>query len=173
MACGASWSQSWGPGVESGGANSSASPDQSAEGQRDRSGPGWRHGWKTWELVAMVIGFIVFWPIGLAFLVWKLWGEGKMCRQSRSRWSDSRWARRAHREDGLRRKSGNLAFDEYKASELERLERERQRLADEQKAFGEFLNELKMAKDREEFDRFMASRGPIIDNGEGAPSQAG
>ena len=68
-----------------------------------------------------------------------------------------------------------MAFDEYKAGELERLERERQRLAEEQKAFGDFLDELKRKQDREEFDRFMASRshdrgGPIIDNGEGAPA---
>jgi hypothetical protein len=38
------------------------------------------------------------------------------------------------------------------------MEQIRRRLSEEQKAFGEFLDRLKRAKDQEEFDRFMAER---------------
>jgi hypothetical protein len=38
------------------------------------------------------------------------------------------------------------------------LEEERRRLDEEAKAFGTFVEELKRAKDREEFDAFMARR---------------
>ena len=38
-------------------------------------GRGYWHGepWKPVEILAMVLGFIVFWPIGLAVLGWKFW----------------------------------------------------------------------------------------------------
>jgi hypothetical protein len=52
------------------------------------------------------------------------------------------------------RSSGNRAFDEYKAETL-------RRLAEEQREFLAFLSRLRQAKDKEEFDRFMADRrGP-------------
>jgi hypothetical protein len=47
--------------------------------------------------------------------------------------------------------SGNRAFDEYRAETLRRLE-------EEQKEFREFLDRLRMAKDKSEFDQFMADR---------------
>ena len=44
--------------------------------QNDGSnGRGYWHGepWKPVEILAMVLGFIVYWPIGLAVLGWKFW----------------------------------------------------------------------------------------------------
>lgn len=52
---------------------------------------------------------------------------------------------------GQPRSSGNRAFDEYRAETLRRLE-------DEQREFKEFLERLRFAKDRAEFDQFMAER---------------
>jgi hypothetical protein len=54
--------------------------------------------------------------------------------------------------------TGNFAFDEHRRSKLERLEEERRRLDEETRVFGEFVEELKRAKDREAFDAFMAKR---------------
>ena len=47
--------------------------------------------------------------------------------------------------------SGNRAFDDYRAETLKRLE-------DEQREFKDFLERLRFAKDRAEFDQFMAAR---------------
>ena len=47
--------------------------------------------------------------------------------------------------------SGNRAFDDYRAETLKRLE-------DEQREFKEFLERLRFAKDRSEFDQFMNER---------------
>ena len=47
--------------------------------------------------------------------------------------------------------SGNRAFDDYRAETLRRLE-------DEQREFKDFLERLRMAKDKSEFDQFMAER---------------
>ena len=45
--------------------------------------------------------------------------------------------------------SGNRAFDEYRSETLQRLE-------EEQVEFRNFLDRLRHAKDKEEFDQFMA-----------------
>ena len=47
--------------------------------------------------------------------------------------------------------SGNRTFDEYRTETLRRLEQE-------QRDFQDFLARLRMAKDKAEFDQFMASR---------------
>ena len=55
-------------------------------------------------------------------------------------------------DGGSRAPTGNRAFDEYRAETLRRLE-------EEQREFMEFLNRLRHAKDKAEFDQFMAERG--------------
>jgi Protein of unknown function (DUF2852) len=52
---------------------------------------------------------------------------------------------------GDRASSGNRAFDEYRAETLRRLE-------EEQRDFRAFLDRLRHAKDKAEFDQFMAER---------------
>ena len=47
--------------------------------------------------------------------------------------------------------SGNRAFDDYRIETLRRLE-------DEQREFKDFLERLRFAKDRDEFDQFMTER---------------
>ena len=47
--------------------------------------------------------------------------------------------------------SGNHAFDEYRTETLRRLE-------DEQREFRDFLDRLRFAKDKQEFDQFMPER---------------
>ena len=47
--------------------------------------------------------------------------------------------------------SGNHAFDEYRTETLRRLE-------EEQREFRDFLDRLRFAKDKAEFDQFMAER---------------
>jgi hypothetical protein len=54
--------------------------------------------------------------------------------------------------------TGNSAFDEWKAAELDRLEAERRKLEEAHREFAEFVDNLRKSKDREEFERFMAER---------------
>jgi hypothetical protein len=98
------------------------------------------------------------WPLALAYLVWKLMGyplpnEARAFVHRNFGWSFGSQSR----STGFRA-TGNWAFEEYRQRELERLEEERRRLDEESRAFAEFVEELKRAKDREEFDAFMAKR---------------
>lgn len=120
---------------------------------------------KGWEIAAMVVGFVVFWPVGLAILGYFLVRRHKMqtgegfylfsCRKD-----EARAAMKAFKADlrGRMSGSGNAAFDDYRTEVLRRLEEERRKLDEEQMAFREFMLRLKRAKDQEEFDRFMAER---------------
>jgi hypothetical protein len=118
-------------------------------------------------IALMVIGFIVFWPVGLAILAYIIWSGRMSCgrygdvgawqqraterwERKRERWEQKmqRWGE--YRGAGLR-PSGNRAFDEYRQEALRRLE-------DEANEFKEFLSRLRHAKDRAEFDEFMRDR---------------
>jgi Protein of unknown function (DUF2852) len=61
------------------------------------------------------------------------------------------------------RTSGSQAFDEYRTETLRRLE-------DEQREFHEFLDRLRMAKDKAEFDQFMAEGHTRTEPPAAAPS---
>lgn len=66
-------------------------------------------------------------------------------------------------------RSGNAAFDEYREATLRRLE-------EESREFRTFLERLRMAKDRSEFDAFMAdrkARGANGDSGSGRTPDTG
>ncbi|WP_341213591.1 DUF2852 domain-containing protein [uncultured Limimaricola sp.] len=95
-------------------------------------------------IAAMVLGFIAFWPVGLALLAYMIWSKrmfSKSCRSRTARVSPFT----------TMRSSGNSAFDAYKTETLRRLE-------DEQRAFESFLERLRDAKDKAEFDQFMDDR---------------
>jgi hypothetical protein len=117
-----------------------------------RDAEGWldERGKIAW-IAAMVAGFIVFWPIGLALLAYMIWSKrmfSKSCSTSRrhdSARSINNDARTAMRP------SGNSVFDAYKTETLRRLE-------EEQRAFEDFLGRLREAKDKAEFDAFMEDR---------------
>ena len=54
--------------------------------------------------------------------------------------------------------TGNAAFNDWRTAELARLDEERRKLDEAQREFAEYSDAIRRAKDREEFDRFMAER---------------
>jgi hypothetical protein len=133
-----------------------------ASGRACRTGPFPR---RSFEIGAIVVGFIYWWPVGLALLAWKFAGYPAFAemrdtaRRGVGGWDNFRPASRFARAfEAANRGSGNLAFDEYRRSELDRLEAQRRALEEESRAFAAFVEELKRAKDREQFDAFMAQR---------------
>ena len=115
-----------------------------------------------------VLSFILWWPLGLVVLGFLI-GSGRMAcwaegaaprwqrrmermqrRMSRMQEAAERWGYRGPRPN-YREATGNRAFDEYRAETLRRLE-------EEQREFMEFLDRLRHAKDKAEFDEFMAER---------------
>jgi hypothetical protein len=140
--------------------------------------------WTPFEILAMVLGFIVFWPIGLAILGYKFWqsryGGPDLQSLANDRWQDARtmmasgpWGSargcgRSTRRGGFySAPTGNVAFDEWRTAELARLDEERRKLDEAQREFAEYVEAIRRAKDREEFERFMAERRARPANGGG------
>ena len=100
-------------------------------------------------IAIMVLGFVFFWPVGLGILFYMIWGKQMFAKSCRAR---GRSMHAMHRAGfSAMRSSGNTAFDAYKEDTLRRLE-------DEQQQFETFLERLRAAKDKAEFDQFMDER---------------
>jgi hypothetical protein len=109
--------------------------------------------------VAVVFAaFWAAWPLGLAVLAY-LVGSGRL-RAWRTEAAPGAWfnlsgkARAGFKAAAARpTPSGNAAFDAYREDTLRRLE-------DEQREFQNYLERLRQARDKAEFDQFMAERRP-------------
>ena len=127
----------------------------------------------------MVVSFILFWPLGLAVLAFLIWSGRMGCSGRGGMWgSEDRRERFERKMDRMRERfsawnagereqgfapSGNRAFDEYREETLKRLE-------DEAREFRGFLERLRLAKDKAEFDQFMADRRTRAASGGGEAS---
>jgi erythromycin esterase-like protein len=131
-------------------------------------------------IILTVLGFMWWWPLGLLLLAlfigrgkfgcWRRLsyaGEAPMFERNHDgdHW-DRKVARLQEKMDRIRERadrfrsrgdwfgpatSGNRAFDDYRSETLKRLE-------EEQREFKDFLGRLRFARDRAEFDQFMAER---------------
>ena len=120
-----------------------------------------------WRIALIVLGFIVWWPVGLALLFFTLGSRKMGCWDHGDRFAN-KMERMQYKMERMRGRmerrgfsgfgfgppsSGNRAFDEYRVETLRRLE-------EEQVEFKNFLDRLRHAKDKEEFDAFMAQHRP-------------
>ncbi|TNE37128.1 MAG: DUF2852 domain-containing protein [Alphaproteobacteria bacterium] len=128
-------------------------------------------------LTLMILGFIVFWPLGLAVLFYLIFSHrfsdwrferlafaggpsvhGHARQECRPRYKGGCGRRTRRRRNRHAPSSGNSAFDAYREEVLRRLE-------EEQSEFQEYLDRLRQAKDKEEFEAFVAerkSKGAIV-----------
>jgi len=140
----------------------------------------------------MVLGFVVFWPIGLAILGWKFWqrrsgypGDLRSFADERidqmksmfpagcgarrgamqpGDWAGKRWG---FAQAGFGQPStGNRAFDDWKSAEMARLEEERRKLHEAEREFSDYLAHLRQARDKDEFERFVRERDAAKARGE-------
>lgn len=121
-----------------------------------------RPDWTPATIAMMVLGFVVFWPLGLAMLAYILFGERlKSFKKDANSTVDgfcSSFTRKGQRYGRTSFGTGNVAFDDWRDAELARLDEERRKLDEMREQFDEYVRELRRAKDQEEFDRFMRDR---------------
>jgi hypothetical protein len=117
-------------------------------------------------IAAMILGFVLFWPVGLAILAFLIWSGRMSCGWHHGKYGARADWRNRFKGDFERARSrveeefktftstyssGNNAFDEYRTETLKRLE-------EEERQFREFLEKLRQAKDKAEFEQFMGER---------------
>ncbi len=127
--------------------------------------PGWQYRGpnRLLAIALTLLGFMIWWPVGLVILAFTL---GRRCmrrsffRDARQHWGEHGMSWKFAGWQGscgpTTNSSGNRAFDEYRAETLRRLE-------EEQKEFAAFLERLRFAKDKAEFDAFMADRRRVAE----------
>lgn len=136
--------------------------------------PTMHRSWHPGLIVLTVLGFMFWWPVGLAILFYSI-GSRKMGCWSHDRF-ENKMQRMQYKMERMRGhmerrgfgfgppSSGNRAFDDYRMETLRRLE-------EEQHEFKDFLDRLRHAKDKEEFDQFMAQHRTRPTPPPEAPSQ--
>ena len=139
-----------------------------------------RKPWSILEMGAVLGGFIVFWPLGLAALYMKhrngeIW---KGASDMQSPFKDGSWTSWKGPRDAAEHftsnfgggwkkpnwggqgfsATGNHAFDEYRKTKIAEMEALRCKLDEERAEFDDFLRNLRKSKDAEDFERFMAQK---------------
>lgn len=125
---------------------------------------GWR--WKPVDLVVLAIAFMVYWPLGLVVLAWKLWNDRQPVPQdlgetlqgaasALQRGFDSVMGNVSAGPAGMGAPSptGNAAFDAHVREEWARIDSDRRRLNDEVSAFRAFMASERSG-DRDLYERF-------------------
>ncbi|KAF0211073.1 MAG: hypothetical protein FD172_2218 [Methylocystaceae bacterium] len=87
-----------------------------------------RMSWRPYEIAAVILGFFIFWPLGLAILVWKLWQRSQGFEGDFFAFAQEQGARMKDAVSGVAREgsaawggpsfmrsTGNVAFDESRS----------------------------------------------------------
>lgn len=156
-------------------------------GDADSAIPGVPHRWNALTIALTVIGFIVFWPLGVAMILYVVFGEQLKAATrnsgggfAKARQAAEDWSRTVRDElrprgsnpnydyartcggFGGAKKTGNAAFDTWREAELRRIDEERRKLDETTAAFEAHLRaergESDQNRQRDEFDRFMQGR---------------
>ncbi|MBX2881394.1 MAG: DUF2852 domain-containing protein [Granulosicoccus sp.] len=126
-----------------------------------RCGNGRRKGnWSTMNIAAMVLGFVLFWPVGLIVLFWIMAGRNavELPEAIRNQWSQMRgfWREENDADE-------NVIFREYQQTQYDRIQEIKDEIKSRSRRFSEFRASAKRRADQEEFNRFMADSPSPID----------
>ncbi len=107
--------------------------------------------WSGLNIAAMVVGFVLFWPVGLVILYWTMTGRNvkdlpDAVREKISGYSSKR-----------QQSSSNLVFDDFQQTQYDRIREIKAEIKERSRRFEEFRTDAKRKADQEEFNRFMAS----------------
>lgn len=134
----------------------SSSGAMNENGTRSKDGGccgfGARANWSGINIAAMVIGFVLFWPIGLFLLYWIISGHNVADLGARfaKKWNGftGQGRARSHHTD-------NEFFNQFQQTQFDRIREIKEEIKDRAHRFAEFRTEAKRRADKEEFRRFM------------------
>ena len=119
--------------------------------------------WSGRNIAAMVVGFVLFWPLGLVLLYWNITGRDVKDLPAAAR---GLWSKASNRGASTVGDEDNIVFNEYQDTQYDRIREIKAEIEERAKRFRAFRADAKRRKDEDEFNRFMAS-APLSDNGNG------
>lgn len=112
-----------------------------------------RGSWSGMNLVAMVLGFVIFWPLGLFMVFWIASGRNvqELPSMIRGLWD------KASSVGGVQSAnySDNSVFNDYQQTQWDRIREIKEEIKQRAQRFSEFRSNAKRRADEEEFNRFM------------------
>ncbi len=108
--------------------------------------------WSFTNIAAMVIGFVLFWPIGLFVLYWILTGRNVVDIKDRL---VAKWKRHKGHDANGSGGTDNDVFNEYQQTQYDRIREIKDEIKERARRFAEFRSDAKRRADEEEFRRFM------------------
>ncbi len=123
---------------------------------------GSRANWSGLNIAAMVVGFVVFWPIGLLILYWIIKGRSVKELPNSIREQCSRMGGSRHGNNGG--SSDNVVFNEFQQTQYDRIREIKDEIKERSRRFTEFRANAKRRADEKEFNRFM-DEAPVRNDG--------
>ncbi len=106
----------------------------------------------AFAITAVAVAFNTFWPAGFVLAIVLGWRGGFVSREAPQMNPEELIERlRSLSPEATHRSTGNASFDAYRSDTLKRLE-------EEQESFETFLERLRTARDKQEFDGFLDER---------------
>ena len=135
--------------------HNSSTSDQSGNMSENRSCGCWgrKGNWSGMNIAAMVLGFVIFWPVGLFVLYWILKGRSvrEIPQGMKNKWSQMTGSSGMGRTHG----NDNTVFDEFQQTQYDRIREIKDEIKERSRRFAEFRERAKRRADEEEFNRFM------------------
>jgi hypothetical protein len=112
--------------------------------------------WSGANIAAMVLGFIIFPPLGLAVLAWTILGHPI---QELPGWVRNKWNQvfRSH-SAGSQKGSDNSVFNDFQQTQYDRIQEIKEEIRRRAEAFRHYRDDKKRRQDQQEFDDFMSSK---------------
>lgn len=118
--------------------------------------------WSGANIAALVLGFIIFPPLGFVVLVWTILGHPV---QELPGWVRNKWNQVFRsRSVGSNEDSDNSVFNDFQQTQYDRIQEIKEEIRKRADAFRAYRDNLKRRQDQQEFDDFMSSK-PDKDQG--------
>ena len=112
--------------------------------------------WTPMSIALMVLGFVLFWPIGLAILFGIMAGIKPTALPGRmAAWFDGMKGQMSHPFETKATHTGNRVFDEYQQTQMDRIEEIKAEVKDRSDRFNRFKGDEERQRQQDQFDRFM------------------
>ena len=111
--------------------------------------------WSPINIAGLVVGFMIFWPVGLIVLAWILTGHHVLDLPAAIRDLWSRFF--SSTESRMHSGTDNIVFNEYQQTQYDRISEIKNEIRDRARRFADYREDIQRRHDRKEFDRFMAN----------------
>ncbi len=126
-----------------------------------RSGEGRcsRGNWSVMNIATMVLGFMLFWPLGLVILFWIISGRDvrDIPDAIKQKWSDMFGSSQRRASFHGYSNSENAVFDEFQQTQFDRISEIKEEIKNRARSFGNFRANARRRAQEKEFQDFMSS----------------